>query len=662
MNSIDYTELLNYKASHNHIKTYFKEVEDRKDRLNHLKALYRYKPLFEYGDNDKLEIIMSDPDGMWGEMEQLYREYLFMHSTIDLSCFIEYVVTDEKKVNPVTRLPVFVRLEEFHREWCEALEAMSSDIQSPRYLSKDTAEKLFKHKKLNVFCPSETGKTWIFSIAHTLSEIGRNPNNIIGIISNSSEQAKKSLFSISQYIEFSEEYKRVFPHVKPMSSKKGTNKTSGWTKSDIRVERTSRAAKDPTVSSRGIGSRDVTGARYDWVKLDDILRYDPNLSENELRKGIDWYNNTIQQRAKHLVSVNTAWSNSDIAHYLEKQHDVVTLKYSFEKEDELDGITYISWPEKHPREKLDIEKKRDLVSYNRNRRSRTSTIEEQVFGAYIDKVLINDWNIQQANEWDKFIGMDLATVRRKGTAICVIAVSPEGKKKVVIDVKLGKWDAREKRSYIRDFCEMYDPICFKVETNSQQLDVFELFGENNEDLPIESIETKATKEGILNSMALEMQRGLWRFNLSDAALDYLEVGNYTTGSEDDWTVFMSQVRNYSHDAKGENDMIMAWMFASEGSKQYSGHDTLCSVIDIDEDEKILTDDTKSKYTFNDYDIYNSISRKYGFEPKQEYYHISNFIKHNPDKEYDESLVWSKEEFERVKEDMQRYVKIMNGAS
>lgn len=587
-------------------------------------------------------------------LDNLYRgKILRPRATSDFASFCEYVGKDEKKKSSITNLPAYIELQDFHKEWCEALTCLHNVPETLEYLDTDTATRIQKYKRLNILCPSETGKTWLFTILHTLFRLGRDPDLRFGLVSDSQGQAKRSLYSIKQVLNYDEDIQALFPELKPMLVK-GSQQKEEWSVEAIKVDRINRAAKDSTIVSCGIRSQTITGSRYDYLLLDDILRYDVNMSESELRKGIDWFNNTAEKRLVAngvLIAVNTAWSRLDLAHYLANLEGVVTLKYSFEPDDAMEGVRYIEWGTRHPRERLEREKRTDIVAYNRNRRSLAASPEEQVFGQYIDQIYRQDWKLSDVQDWHKFIGMDLATVRRRGTGIVVVAVSPDGQMKIVLDIVLGQWTGPEKKQKIREYYDLYMPQVFMVENNSQQQDIVEFFIEDSVDIPIESYTTKGTKHGILESMAMEMRRGLWRFNLSDTGVDYLESGN-SSSTDDSWVIFLSQVKNYIGEAQPP-DMLMAWMFASEASKR--AH--MGSLIHIF-DSKTGEED-RLTYSFEHYSLHNELSAQYGFVAKDEYVPITRFIKQHPDMDV-ERLPFDPEDARSVYEDMVRYVTIMNG--
>jgi len=599
-----------------------------------------------FGDDIIRDILAyKDKQYVCEMLETLYREkYLLPTASENFANFCRYVIKDERP-NPQTGLIQQIELQEFQEVWCESVQ---------------------NHNKSLIFSPRETGKSTILCVAYPLWILGNNPTFNLAIVSKSSGQAETSLRGIKQAIEGNKELHRVFPHLRPKSSSVTPNKRDRWTNQEIIVER-DIDSRMPSVLSIGLGSRSILGKRFDILLMDDVLAYGKEITEKEIQLGIELYENVLKQcvvERGRQVCVGTCWSSTDLLHYLERLPEWDSCRFSFEKEDEQDGYVWVDWPQRHSREKLEIEKRDDPAAYARNRRCKVASVEELIFS---DKNAIEwctkpDWKVIDTNSWDKFIGMDLAPKRkRKGTAIVVVAISPDYQKNIILDLDLGNWSAKEKAQKIQDYCAIYNPELFIVEDNSTQQDVIELLLETGlRHLPIDTYTTDASKEGNIERLSLEMKNGLWRFNLTSHAKEYFIGDRVDYDESDRWCLFAKQVKNYTHDTGADIDGIMAWMFAAEKAREFYDTGDLFTIIDINDEagEKRLLEGPRKVYTLSDYVPDNLVSWKRGFKWEDRYYPIVVHIQRNHNAIVEDTH-YNSDDFKVVKEDMIFFMNMMN---
>ena len=579
-------------------------------------------------------------------LDYLRNEYLRNTAQYSFASFCEAVMKDEKDIDVKTGMGEGVILQDFHREWCKQLE---------------------DNDRLIVFSPRETGKSFIFSVAYTLWRLGTDSNLRIAVISSASHQSKRILSTIKQYIMVDPDLRHVFPKLKPMMDEINTNKPKKWTVDSMLVDRP-LASKDVSVVSYGIGSKSILGSRFDLVLLDDVLGQHNTSTQSEIDKVIEWYTNTLEKclvETGQIVCVGTAWKSNDLMHYLEKKTGWKCFKYSFDKEDIEDNYRWVEWPERHSRKKLDDEKTNDIVSYNRNRRCRTSSTEERPFEENFNSVALRDYDIDFVREkCRKFMGVDLSTKKRKGTAITVIAVDDD--RNYVIDVAVGAWKISEKVDKIRQYYDIYQPELIYVENNALQDDIVDALNASaGPSLPIKPFTTGVAKHSSLDRMAIEMENSRWRFHFPSRSHKVLDGSGI---ADSDWSRFLLEVKMYPD--YPNNDMLMSWMFASEAAKKSYGASLQFKLINLmndDDDFAIFDklDKSANPFTFKDYTPDNSISRTAGFEFKPSYHQIMNYIKNNltPDFQTDKiselPLDASEEEFKLVFNDMVNFHQIMN---
>lgn len=527
-------------------------------------------------------------------LDELYQEALFVNAPHDFSAFCQCVIKDEKKINVKTKRPASIEFQPFHYKWAELLQ---------------------KHDKLSVWSPRGTGKTWIFSVAYPLWRIGRDPNIRVLILSKAGGQSKKPLFGISQTILDNGDYRKIFPNITPKKSQAG--KPERWNTEELIVTRET-ASKDPTVSSYGLGTKSLRGARADLIIVDDVLAFDgKHITDDEMQAGIQFFDdvakNCLEEDGQdgQIIINGTPAREGDLLHYVEKLDSFHTEKFSFEEEDTKSGYIFISWPKKHSEKKLEIEKKENIVAYNRNRRCIVTSPEEQLFKD-LTNVLIQDWDLLKIREWEKYIGMDLSTSKRKGTSLNIVANAPNNQLRVVLDLDIGDWKGPEKANVIRDYASTYKPRTIYVENNALQDDVVSLMiAAGNKDLPIEPYTTGRAKQSILETLALEVKNGLWRFNLPECSKSL--VINQVGSCNCKWCRFVNEAMKYPNYTS--SDMLMAWMFAAEAIKAKQGKDIGVRVIPLNtsnDDDGVLSKMLKTpefSFGFGDYYYNNRITQK-----------------------------------------------------
>lgn len=607
----------------------------------------KYSVLRKIVGDDIIREIVSYKDKKYVHemLEKLYRdEYLLKTASEDFSNFCRYVIKDEEP-NKETGEIQSIELQGFQEIWCNSVQ---------------------NYDKSLIFSPRETGKSTLLCVAYPLWILGNNPTARIAIVSKSSGQAETSLRGIKNAILGNDDLHCIFPNLKPKSSSVTPNKFERWTNQEVIIQR-DVDSRMPSVLSIGLGSRSILGKRFDVLLMDDVLAYAKEITEKEIQLGIELYENVLKQcvvENGRQVCVGTCWSSTDLLHYLERLPEWNSHRFSFEKEDESDGYIWVDWPQRHSREKLETEKRNNPASYARNRQCKVASVDELIFSDKngIDWCVKPDWKVIDTENWDKFIGMDLAPKRkRKGTAIAVIAISPNQQKNIILNLDLGNWSAREKAQKIQDYCAIYNPELFIVEDNSTQQDVVELLLETGlRHLPIDTYTTDGSKEGNIERLSLEMKNGLWRFNLTPHAKEYFIGDRVDYDEADRWCLFAKQVKNYTHDTGADIDGIMAWMFAAEKAREFYGSGDIFTVIDINDEaaEKRLMEGPRKLYTLEDYVPDNLISFKRGFKWEARYYPIVAFLQRNHNAEVIDTN-YDPKDFQIVKDDMIFFTKLMN---
>lgn len=181
------------------------------------------------------------------------------------------------------------------------------------------------YSKLVIIAPVEHAKTQHLGIGKPLHLLGNNPNLCIAIVSNTEDQAKKSLRSIRQHIVENKRVHDIFPNLK-QSTKDG----DPWSDSAITVERTT-IRKDPSIQAVGMDTGKIVGSRLDVIVLDDILDLQNTRTEERRKKILELFETQIYTRLNPngiILIIGTPWHHEDFLHVLSGRPGFVVKRYS----------------------------------------------------------------------------------------------------------------------------------------------------------------------------------------------------------------------------------------------------------------------------------------------------------------------------------------------
>lgn len=233
-------------------------------------------------------------------------ESLIALARADVNTFNEFVLRDEESGQPIEQAPMHVRMQEAYDEDGFVL----------------------------VMAYPESGKTQQLVVGRTLHELGRDPTERHVFLNNGQDGAKKSLGAVKKYIERSEELRAVFPKLRP----------GGLWREDAIVVEGAGYSKDPSVYCLGFHGN-ITGARIDKAKVDDLLDYENTRTLQSRRDAESWFKRTfltrLTSKAK-LAFLTNAWHEEDLAHTLEDD-GWTTLRYPV-----LSSRGKSMWPERWP--------------------------------------------------------------------------------------------------------------------------------------------------------------------------------------------------------------------------------------------------------------------------------------------------------------------------
>jgi len=431
------------------------------------------------------------------------------------------------------------RLAQFQREWCELL---------------------FEHQYLVLFAPTETSKTTLVTIGWSLYRLGHNPNLRIALVSNSNEQAQKFSETIGQHIVANWWYRVIFPHIRPAENALRSD-LARLSRRQITVERTA-IMKDYSIAAYGVGGA-LLNARLDMVILDDIVDLESATSPKLRDYYNRWVDATVLSRlvdSGQLIAVGTAWHKQDVYHYLESKPIFTAVRYSLVDTDERDGYRIIKW-DKYPPERLEKEyQKLGPLEFARTKRCRPYTDEDKLFPKDLITRHTYPLSTEIPEHWPRYMGVDISTSARAGSAMVVIAVDPESKIRYVLDAQYGSWGGPKFKEMLLNMYHAWLPQRVVVENNSMQAMLVDFLSDDLPDVPILAFTTGKNKADPLTglpSLSVEFHNGLWRVPELKHGLT-CKCGLCT---------LIEQLSDYP---TGSTDLVMALWFAREGYRLTSG--------------------------------------------------------------------------------------------
>lgn len=171
-----------------------------------------------------------------------------------------------------------------------------------------------------------THNTTQFDVVRSTWALGRNPNEMIAIISNSSTIPERALRSVRECLLANERYHQVFPHIEMTKA----------TQNEIWLRRGGKGMH-PSIVGVGVGGS-IIGSRISLLILDDILDFANTWTENERKKLWELLNSTILNRLLangRLIDIGTPWHVEDARHKLRR-----TPGYTHVHFDAEDGENY----------------------------------------------------------------------------------------------------------------------------------------------------------------------------------------------------------------------------------------------------------------------------------------------------------------------------------
>lgn len=435
-------------------------------------------------------------------------------------------------------------------------------------IHREIQEHIAECKKRNenycgVLAPWGHGKTENAVIGNTLDEIGKNPNIRIFVISNTDDNAKARIESLTNYICNDKEYHLVYPNIRP-----SVDQTS-WTKHKFVVERDSKS-KDGTVEAYGVMTSGV-GGRCDMIVLDDPVDMRNSIMNPALRDQVKqnienvWLSRLTPDG--FALYIATIWHQDDATSNMLKNSKwkflIMRISDDFESidcESPFKGKYKIPlweyWNKTRLLERLSVI---GLRSFNRGFRQNALSDDDRTFPS-CDKIFRHDVPANSISQYfPRICGIDPFG---QWVVIYTIAVNPHNHQRICVEIRRGKWQPRQTINEIVDVWRRHNPAVMVVENNASQDAIIQWAHQiGGLDMPIVPFTTGAQKANLdfgLPSLEVEFSNGAWMIPCQgvDFALDH----------EHPIVAHYNELRG--HPVHATADTVMAQWFAREGARWY----------------------------------------------------------------------------------------------
>lgn len=402
------------------------------------------------------------------------------------------------------------------------------------------------------------------SIGHVLWRIGKDPNCAIAILTNTGGMASRTVGALKTYIAESQEFRDVFPDVKPGEK---------WAESSFTVTR-STIRKDPTVQAVGL-TGSIVGSRLDGLVIDDI----DDMDSTHTAQARDQTEAKVRKQALTrlsaggwAVAIGNVWHEDDCMHRLSKT-GWVSRKYPL-----LDEFGQTRDPLNFPMERAYAIRDEDVgpLEFQRLYLLQARIDGEQRFRQeWIDialergrgMALLRDGLLKVPSGCRTITGVDLGVKQKSHndpTAIITILEAPKGSgvEYQILHIVKGRWNAQEIMDNVAEQQRMFSSEVW-VESNGAQDFLIQLMNMSGRGVPVRSFFTGRNKHDPMygvESIAAEMATGRWIIPSPDGTVQ---------GAEEEVDYLVQEMMAYTPN-NHTGDTLMALWVARESARTSRG--------------------------------------------------------------------------------------------
>lgn len=473
------------------------------------------------------------------------------HLPVGAAPFVEYAIPDEETGARIENA-------DFHEDWHDFWNRNTWGV---------------------ILAPVGHGKTSQL-LGRIIYKLGRNPRRRHALCSATYEQAADRVDAIRQHIDGNPLVHRVFPKLK-----RGKRRGAPWGSKALEVERPTRA-KDASVTAFGVGSKAITGGRFDEIDLDDVVDEDTSGTEEQREKLVTWFDKkafTRQPIGKNadIVGIGTPWAGGDLLDVLAKRPDFGSQVWSAVLNPRDDPMLWETlWAIASPAE---LRKRfanmlphhffRKYCCINTDPSSKVFQTEWIKFAlmAGMGRTFLDGPPARYiyGPRLPCFTGVDVGVGREERhnrSAIVTIALLPD-RRRLIVDMQSGRWTGPELVHRIQMTGVRFGSE-IAVESNAAQRFIVDFIEERQrEEFTVHAhYTTGANKRDLswgLESVAVELRAGRWIFPSN-------ELGHPVEQEMRALVVEMDEYRPLQH----TGDRLMATWIAREQARRFAPNEEI----------------------------------------------------------------------------------------
>ena len=246
-----------------------------------------------------------------------------------------------------------------HREVCQLLALWGNEPTEPWHPGR----------RLMIQVPRGSYKTSLCTLANSLWQVSRNPDETILICNEVVDNSKKWLRAIRETIMSNRLYQAVYRDLLPPGIHWGDRERGRsiprwwkWSDQEVVLQRPTLGIPEATLTAAGVGTA-TTGGHWTRLIKDDLVSEDAKNSPSVMQKVRDWFDSSLPLEKPPYKGVDlvvcTPWTYDDVYRYILEKYDYKLYRRSVLEEHPTSGETYSLLPHKWTVEELHRERDRD---------------------------------------------------------------------------------------------------------------------------------------------------------------------------------------------------------------------------------------------------------------------------------------------------------------